>query len=115
MMILLIIKCGMKNYPNPDEEKTIPHKVETGFNELMLEQLGQLSLNEHEHKVAEQIIGTHDDGYLRRELPAIVDQFAFRQNIQTSEEEIEKLVLQIQRLIRQAYVQETCRNVYCCS
>jgi RNA polymerase sigma-54 factor len=62
------------NYPDPDEEKTIPHKVETGFNELMLEQLGQLSLNEHEHKVAEQIIGNlDDDGYLRREIPAIVD------------------------------------------
>jgi len=86
------------NYPDPDEEKTIPHKVETGFNELMLEQLGQLSLSEHEHKVAEQIIGNlDDDGYLRREIAAIVDDLAFRQNIQTSEEEIEKLVLRIQR------------------
>lgn len=86
------------NYPDPDEEKTIPHKVETGFNELMLEQLGQLNLTEHEHKVAEQIIGNlDDDGYLRREIPAIVDDLAFRQNIQTSEEEIERLVLQIQR------------------
>ncbi len=86
------------NYPDPDEEKTIPHKVETGFNELMLEQLGQLSLSEHEHKVAEQIIGNlDDDGYLRREISAIVDDLAFRQNIQTTEEEIEKLVLRIQQ------------------
>jgi RNA polymerase sigma-54 factor len=86
------------NYPDPDEEKTVPHKTETGFNELMLEQLGQLSLSEHEHKVAEQIIGNlDDDGYLRREISAIVDDLAFRQNIQTNETEIERLVLRIQR------------------
>jgi RNA polymerase sigma-54 factor len=91
-------KMRDENYPDPDEEKTIPHKVETGFNEVMLEQLGQLNLNEHQQKVAEQIIGNlDDDGYLRREIAAIVDDLAFRQNIQTSEEEIESLVLQIQQ------------------
>lgn len=85
------------NYPEADDNKTIPHKVETGFNELMLEQLGLLNLDEHKHKVAEQIIGNlDDDGYLRREISAIVDDLAFRQNIMTSEEEIGELVLQIQ-------------------
>jgi RNA polymerase sigma-54 factor len=91
-------KMRDENYPEADDNKTIPHKVETGFNELMLEQLGQLNLNEHQQKVAEQIIGNlDDDGYLRREISAIVDDLAFRQNIQTSEEEIERLVLQIQQ------------------
>ncbi len=86
------------NYPEADDNKTIPHKVETGFNELMLEQIGQLNLNDHQQKVAEQIIGNlDDDGYLRREIGAIVDDLAFRQNVQTSEEEIESLVLQIQQ------------------
>jgi len=86
------------NYPEADDNKTIPHKVETGFNEVMLEQLGQLNLNEHQQKVAEQIIGNlDDDGYLRRDISAIVDDLAFRQNIQTTEEEIGKLVLQIQQ------------------
>ena len=86
-------KMRDENYPDPDEQKTIPHKVETGFNEVMLEQLGQLNLNEHQQKVAEQIIGNlDDDGYLRREISAIVDDLAFRQNIQTTEDEIEKLV-----------------------
>ncbi len=86
------------NYPEADDNKTIPHKVETGFNELMLEQLGQLNLSEHQQKVAEQIIGNlDDDGYLRRDIGAIVDDLAFRQNIQTTEEEIEKLVAQIQQ------------------
>lgn len=87
-----------ENYPDSDENKTIPHKVETGFNEVMLEQLGQLNLSDHQRKVAEQIIGNlDDDGYLRRDISAIVDDLAFRQNVQTSEEEIEKLVLQIQQ------------------
>jgi RNA polymerase sigma-54 factor len=86
------------NYPEQDENKTIPHKVETGFNELMLEQLGQLNLSEQQRKVAEQIIGNlDDDGYLRREFSAMVDDLAFRQNIQTTEDEIAALVLQIQQ------------------
>ena len=87
-----------ENYPEADDNKTIPHKVETGFNELMLEQLGQLNLNDHQQKVAVQIIGNlDDDGYLRRDLSAIVDDLAFRQNIQTTEEEIKRLIGYIQQ------------------
>ncbi len=86
------------NYPEADDNKTIPHKVETGFNELMLEQLGQLNLDDHKQSVAEQIIGNlDDDGYLRREISSIVDDLAFRQNIITSEEEVAELVLKIQQ------------------
>ncbi|MES2430128.1 MAG: RNA polymerase factor sigma-54 [Bacteroidota bacterium] len=87
-----------ENYPEADDGKTIPHKVETGFNELMLEQLGMLNLDEHRHKVAEQIIGNlDDDGYLRRDITAIMDDLAFRQNIQTTEEELAELILEIQQ------------------
>ena len=91
-------KLRDENYPELDDSRVIPHKVETGFNELMLEQLGQLNLDEHQQKVAEQVIGNlDDDGYLRREISSIVDDLAFRQNIETSEEEIGQLVLQIQQ------------------
>jgi len=91
-------KMRDENYPEADDNKTIPHKVETGFNEVMLEQLGQLNLDEHQQKVAEQIIGNlDDDGYLRRDISAIVDDLAFRQNILTTEDEIGNLVLQIQQ------------------
>jgi RNA polymerase sigma-54 factor len=86
------------NYPEIDETRSSPHKVETGFNELMLEQLGLLNLDEQQQKIAEQIIGNlDDDGYLRRDISAIVDDLAFRQNIMTSDEEIASLVLQIQQ------------------
>jgi RNA polymerase sigma-54 factor len=91
-------KLRDENYQDPDENKTIPHKVETGFNELMLEQLGMLNLNERKNKIAEQIIGNlDDDGYLRRDISAVVDDLAFRQNIQTTDEEIGELLLQIQQ------------------
>ena len=91
-------KLKDSNYPEIDENRVIPIKVERGFNELMLEQLGMLTLDEHQKKVAIQIIGNlDDDGYLRREFAAIVDDLAFRQNISTTEDEIADLVLQIQQ------------------
>jgi RNA polymerase sigma-54 factor len=91
-------KLKDSNYPELDENRVIPIKVERGFNELMLEQLGMLTLDEHQKKVAIQVIGNlDDDGYLRREFSAIVDDLAFRQNITTTEEEIAELVLQIQQ------------------
>ena len=91
-------KLRDSNYPEIDENRVIPIKVERGFNELMMEQLGMLTIDEHQKKVALQIIGNlDDDGYLRREFSAIVDDLAFRQNISTTEEEIAGLVLQIQQ------------------
>ena len=86
------------NYPEQDDGKTIPHKVETSFNEVLLEQLGHLNLDEHLQPVAEQIVGSlDDDGYLRRDISSIVDDLAFRQNIMTTDEEVAKLILQIQQ------------------
>ncbi len=91
-------KLKDNNYPEIDENRVIPIKVERSFNELMIEQLGMLTIDDHQKKVALQIIGNlDDDGYLRREFSAIVDDLAFRQNITTTEEEIAELVLQIQQ------------------
>jgi len=86
------------NYPDPDESnKTIPIRVETSFHEHLLSQLGMLALDDHQQSVAEQIIGSiDDDGYLRREISAIVDDLSFSQNINTSEEEIKDLIKKIQ-------------------
>ena len=86
------------NYPEQDDGKTIPHKVETSFNEILLEQLGHLNLGEHLQPIAEQIVGSlDDDGYLRRDISSIVDDLAFRQNIMTTDEEVASLILQIQQ------------------
>ncbi len=80
------------------ERQTIPVRVETSFHEHLLGQLGMLSLDEVETRIAKQIIGSLDeDGYLRREVPALVDDLAFGQNIQTTEEVVEALIQQIQQ------------------
>ena len=87
-----------ENYPEMDEQKTLPYKVETTFHESLLDQLGMLSLNEKSFKIAEQVVGSiDDDGYLRRELSSIADDLAFRQNVDASEEEIEAIIKQIQQ------------------
>ena len=85
------------NYPEKDDGKVIPIKVEKSFNELMLQQLGMLTLNEKESIIAEQIVGSlDDDGYLRREISSMIDDLAFRQNVIAEEEEIIGIVKQIQ-------------------
>jgi len=86
------------NYPEMDDKKTLPFKIENSFHEMLLDQLGMLSLDERSFKIAEQIAGSiDDDGYLRRELSSIVDDLAFRQNIMSTEKEIEDIIKKIQQ------------------
>lgn len=85
------------NYPD-EEQKQIPFKTEASFYETLLNQLGLLKLSEKEQRIAEQIVGSIDeDGYLRRETSAIVDDLAFRQNVSATDEEVEAIIQRIQR------------------
>ena len=85
-------------YGGDEEEKTIPLAFESTFHEYLEQQLGLLELhNEREHAVAMQIIGSiDDDGYLRRDISAMVDDLLFSQNISTNEREILLLLAKIQ-------------------
>jgi RNA polymerase sigma-54 factor len=57
-----------------------------------------LDLDEKEWQIADQLIGSiDDDGYLRRELDAIVDDLAFQKNLTTTEAEIEEVLKLIHR------------------
>ena len=86
------------NYPEADEGKVIPIRVETSFHDLLITQLGMMELDERSHKIAEQIVGSiDDDGYLRREITSIADDLAFRQNISVNDTEIETMIRQIQQ------------------
>jgi RNA polymerase sigma-54 factor len=90
-------KMRDENYPEMDEQKTLPYKVETSFHEMLLDQLGMLSLDEKSFKIAEQIVGSiDDDGYLRREISSIADDLAFRQNVEASDAEIEEIIKRVQ-------------------
>lgn len=86
------------NYPEEDETRQLPYKSETSFYETLIDQLGLLKLEEREHSIAEQIVGSVDeDGYLRRDTSAIVDDLAFRQNIIATEKEVEAIINLIQQ------------------
>lgn len=86
------------NYPEIDDNKVIPYRVETTFHDILADQLGMLKLDERTSRIAEQIVGSIDeDGYLRRETTSIQDDLAFRQNIEVNETEIESLINKIQQ------------------
>lgn len=75
------------NYGTDDEDKVgYQHKLETTFYDHLMAQVNMLNLEEREQQVAIFIVGSiEDDGYLRRDIPSIIDDLAFRQNIQTTE------------------------------
>jgi RNA polymerase sigma-54 factor len=63
------------------------------FIDYLENQLHTFRLDEEEFQIAEFIIGNmDDDGYIRRDLQAIVDDLAFTQNIYTDKNEVEHLL-----------------------
>ena len=92
-------KLKANNFSAEEEDKSIPIAVEDTFHEYLEQQLGMLELkDDRELIIAKQIIGSiDDDGYLRREPEAIIDDLIFSQNINAKEEEIVSLLKRIQR------------------
>src|SRR3982751_744037 len=91
-------KLRDENYGDQEEKSVMPYKVETSFYEVLELQLGMLKLDDRQYRIAEQIIGSIDeDGYLRRDTTAIVDDLAFRQNIDSTESEVESIIKRIQQ------------------
>lgn len=92
-------KTQASNYASEEEDKTVPVAVEHSFHEYLEEQVGLMQLeDERKEAIALQIVGSIDeDGYLRREPDAIIDDLMFAQNIFASEEEILALLHRIQR------------------
>jgi RNA polymerase sigma-54 factor len=84
---------------NPDEEKkSLPIAVENTFHEYLEQQLGMLTFkDERDETIAHQIIGSiDDDGYLRRETDAILDDLIFSQNVNATKEEVEAWIDKVQ-------------------
>lgn len=90
-------KLNIKNTGPDDERKDIPYSGGNSFQENLLSQLGLRVLDDKSFLIAENLIGNLDeDGYLRRELSAIVDDLAFSQNIMTTEPELVEVLHVIQ-------------------
>ena len=71
--------------------------VKEGFTQSLQRQLGFRNLTPHQREVASFIIGSLDnDGYLRRSTDTLVDDLAFRANIETTPEEVEEMLRVIQ-------------------
>lgn len=91
-------KLSVNNTSPDDERKEIPIAGTAGFQDALIDQLGMRKLSERQYNIALHIIGNiDDDGYLRRELSAMVDDLAFGQNISVEEKELEELLNIIQQ------------------
>ncbi len=87
------------NYSADDEDARVPVSGGSSFTELLMEQISMRRMSEQDRQVAEYLIGNiDDDGYIRRELNAIVDDLAFTQNIFVEEEKLEEILKIIQTL-----------------
>lgn len=86
-------KTYTNNYSDDDEDRSTPYAQGVSFIDFLERQLYMYRLDEEEYQIAEFIIGNiDDDGYIRRDLQAIVDDLAFTQNIYTDKAEIELLL-----------------------
>lgn len=86
---------GIKEYQSPSQ--TIPMGMTLA--NYLEEQLGFKSISEKEMEIAKFLVGSlDDDGYLRRDMEAMIDDIAFSTSIIVSGEEFEKVLKIIQEL-----------------
>ena len=92
-------KLSVKNSGPDEEERETPLAGGTTFQDAMKSQLSLRRIDERTAALAEHLIGNLDeDGYLRRDLDAIVNDLAFTQNIQCEVEELAKALKELQSL-----------------
>lgn len=92
-------KLYSSNQGKDAEDKDIPFSGGSTFQDNLRSQLDLRILSEKQRQIGENLIGNlDDDGYLRRDLEAFVDDLAFSQNLQTNIDEVEEVLLVIQDL-----------------
>lgn len=80
-----------------EDDREMPIPMGTSLHELLMTQLGYVGFNEHQEAIGKQLVGSIEaDGYIRRELEAIVNDLAFSQGIETTLEEVETILKRIQ-------------------
>ncbi|HEY5692117.1 MAG TPA: RNA polymerase factor sigma-54 [Cyclobacteriaceae bacterium] len=90
---------GYKTHNDVDDEedKEMPMPTSASLHETLMTQLGFLGLSDHQLAIGKQLIGSIEgDGYIRRDLEAIVNDLAFSQGIETTLEETEEVLKRIQ-------------------
>lgn len=91
-------KLKTNNSSKDDKHESIPFSIGMTFHEHLLDQLGLQDITDHEYTLAEYVIGNIDEeGYLRREPEAMVDDIVFQAGIQTTDEEMYSIIDMIQQ------------------
>jgi len=87
----------VNNWGKDERPEYNTFSVKQSFTQSLQEQLGYRNLTDHERTVASFIIGSLDeDGYLRRDIESLVDDLAFRAGVESSAQEVEKMLKVIQ-------------------
>ncbi|MGK7392970.1 MAG: RNA polymerase factor sigma-54 [Candidatus Cyclobacteriaceae bacterium M3_2C_046] len=82
---------------NDEEDRDMPIPTTSSLLEQLELQLGYLGLNDRQTAIGKQLIGSIEaDGYIRRDLDAIINDLAFSQNIETDLDEVEEILRKIQ-------------------
>lgn len=87
-----------EHLPSSDDEDDYQAPIVhmQSFMDRLQEQMGMLTLDESQEMIAQHLIGSIDeDGYLRRPLPAIINDMTFRYNLRPSIEDMEAVLRQI--------------------
>lgn len=88
---------GDGNYNEDSDDREIPFSVGTSLHEQLVTQLGFLKLDERQKNIGLQLIGSIDhDGYIRRDLEAIINDLLFSQYIESDFDELEEILRKIQ-------------------
>ena len=80
-----------------DDNREMPIPMSSSLHEQLMNQLDFLGLDERELAIGKQLVGSiESDGYIRRDLEAIVNDMAFSQGIETTAQEVEAVLKKIQ-------------------
>lgn len=86
-------KSRINNFSKDDKQRPVYLTGGRSLQEYLIEQLGYRDLPERDMRLATYLVGSLDeDGYLRRDLESVADDIAFTQGIETSPEELERLL-----------------------
>jgi RNA polymerase sigma-54 factor len=87
----------MQGDGDDEDDKDMPIPMSTSLHEQLMSQLDFLGLNDKQYAIGKQLVGSiESDGYIRRDLEAIVNDMAFSQGVDATAEEVESVLKKIQ-------------------
>ena len=91
-------KLIANNSSRDDKHEDIPFSAGLTFHEFLSDQVGLLQLTDRERSLMDYIIGNIDEeGYLRRSPESMVDDIVFQAGVETTDEEMKRLVREVQQ------------------